>query len=301
MHRGLLIRQVFTMLELLLLVAVAGGAYLLLSRVLDKKPPLEVAVVANDGTDPVIEFFALRTRDEYKPVYESNIFGAAGADSAGVATNAVPDDKAPVPTTLPLKLRGVTALGSKDPMSSALIEDTARKKTLCFFVGQVVKDQVKLIEVHPRQVVLFNPPLQRNEVLKLDDDKKGSIKVASNKTEKAQPVAAAAAGANTITVNKQEISEALATNLETLLAVQPTTVTDENGNVTGLTADNIGTLPLADKLGLQDGDELQQINGQKIDSVDKISEMVQKFSDVGTFRLGIVRGGAKVNLTVKLE
>lgn len=301
MHRGILIRQSFMVLDLALALALAFVAYVLISNMVDSPAPTVEANAGAVDAGPAIQFHKLATREEYTAIVESALFGDAGKQG-GAATQVVEQTptQTEMETTLPLKLWGTVALGSKDPISSANIEDTAKKRRDVYFVGELLMDgRAKLVEVRPREVVILNTAQNRTEILKLDDEKKKSPAKVLAKAEEGAPQP----GPNTdaVTLNREEVQAALAENAEALLSIVPEMVTDEDGNVTGITADSISTLPMADKFGLQDGDELQQVNGVKIDSQEKIIEVLNKFKDVNTFRLKINRGGKAENLTFKLE
>ena len=82
---------------------------------------------------------------------------------------------------------------------------------------------------------------------------------------------------------------------ELLTKLRPELVTDDSNNVIGITAQNIGEIPLAQKLGFQEGDILQSINNERIDSEQKIAEIMAKYQNAASFRIGIQRNGqAKV-------
>ena len=83
--------------------------------------------------------------------------------------------------------------------------------------------------------------------------------------------------------------------------VKPELARDANGNVIGVTAPNIGQVPLAQKLGIQDNDVLQTVNNEQIDSEQKILEIVQKYQTATSFRIGIMRDGKPKVITYRLE
>lgn len=107
---------------------------------------------------------------------------------------------------------------------------------------------------------------------------------------------------NEIVVNRQEILQELNAGYADLVTkLNPEMWKDETGKVAGITAKNIGDIPLAAKLGLKDGDILQSVNGILIDSEQKIMEVVNKFSNANVFRLGILREGKPTVLTLRID
>jgi type II secretory pathway component PulC len=105
-----------------------------------------------------------------------------------------------------------------------------------------------------------------------------------------------------ITLNRDEmIQDIYASYTDLITKVRPEMYRDANGNVIGVTADNISQVPIAAKLGIADGDVLQTVNNEQIDSEQKIMEMVQKYRNAGSFRIGILRNGKPKVITYRLE
>ena len=103
-------------------------------------------------------------------------------------------------------------------------------------------------------------------------------------------------------MKKEELVTELSTNYADLLQqINPEQHTDASGKVDGYTSKNLSKVPLAKKLGLQDNDVLQQINGVTIDSPDKIVEVATRFKDNKTFQLTVQRGGKPQVITYNLE
>jgi type II secretory pathway component PulC len=172
---------------------------------------------------------------------------------------------------------------------------------MAYALGQDIVDKVKLLEVYPREVVLLN---ERNtpstrERLRMED-----LDTASPATTvtAARRMPERAPAGNQIELNRQEFVQELYMNYADLVTkVKPEMYRDASGNVVGVTAQNIGQVPLAQKLGLADGDVLQTVNNEAIDSEQKIMEMVQKYSDSNVFRIGILRNGRPQVITYRLN
>jgi type II secretory pathway component PulC len=75
---------------------------------------------------------------------------------------------------------------------------------------------------------------------------------------------------------------------------------DSSGKVTGVSAQNLSGFPLADALGFQDGDVVQSVNGDRIDSPDRLSELYEKYKGTRTFQVGVVRKGHPITITVNV-
>jgi type II secretory pathway component PulC len=101
-----------------------------------------------------------------------------------------------------------------------------------------------------------------------------------------------------VELDKNAFAEELLTNYADLVTkVKPELYRDASGKVAGITAADIAEVPLAKQLGLENGDVLQTVNNEKIDSEQKVMEMVQKYQDAGSFRIGIMRNGKQKIIT----
>jgi endonuclease YncB( thermonuclease family) len=76
---------------------------------------------------------------------------------------------------------------------------------------------------------------------------------------------------------------------------------DPNGRVAGIQAQNLSAFPLAAVFGFQNGDIIQSVNGNVIDSEARIPELFEKYKDTRTFTVGILRNGQPQNITVDVS
>jgi endonuclease YncB( thermonuclease family) len=76
---------------------------------------------------------------------------------------------------------------------------------------------------------------------------------------------------------------------------------DANGKVAGVQAQNFTAFPLAAVLGFQNGDIVQSLNGDFIDSEARIPELMEKYKNTRVFTVGIVRNGQPQNITVDVS
>lgn len=75
---------------------------------------------------------------------------------------------------------------------------------------------------------------------------------------------------------------------------------DANGKILGVTAKNISSNPIAAMLGFQDGDVIQSVNGNMIDSEDKIMSLVDKLKNEKELKVGIIRNGSPQTMTIPI-
>lgn len=308
MIRGLFIRQIFVLIDLALALVITATLVVVAMKFLEAPQdisafaPGDAAAIASDG-------LALRVAERTR--YDSiKVFGASGNFDPGAVVEEVevdPGDVPPPPTTLNLQLVGTTASKPKDPAASAIIvnlDNQAASGT--FLVGQpVIHDEtagdVVLLEVFPTEVVLLNKQTkpESREKLSMQNAAPSVLPGAGTKTASNT---GAESGSNRITINREEFVQDLYTNYaELVTSIRPEYYRDAQGNVVGLTAQNISKVPLAQKLGLSDGDVLQSINNESIDSEQKVMELFQRYRDSSAFRIGILRNGVPQVITYRLE
>jgi len=81
---------------------------------------------------------------------------------------------------------------------------------------------------------------------------------------------------------------------------QPQWQTDAGGNIIGITAQNLSSNPMAAVLGFQDGDIVQSVNGERIDSEAKILSLVNKLKGARSVQVTILRNGQPQTITIPL-
>jgi len=302
MVRGLIIRQLFLVLNLALsglILYTAASVVLQMTS-----PPQASGALPTAGEGGADESdSALKTLRERTAYNSIKLFGDAGQFEPDQAPPAVIEEPVPgpdeEPTELNLKLWAVTSLSPKSPFASASIEDLGQKTgSQLFHIGNPVVANVTLEEVHPRWVVLINrnktPP--KRERLSMDDEE--GAEGANADTLASRGNREPTLPPQEVELDKNAFAEELLTNYADLVTkVKPELYRDASGKVAGITAADIGDVPLAKQLGLENGDVLQTVNNEKIDSEQKVMEMVQKYQDAGSFRIGIMRNGKQKIIT----
>jgi general secretion pathway protein C len=300
--RGLAIRQAFLLGDWLVILLMVAGACYAAAHFLGI--PLEqpgaqrddVAVADPGGSGALA---AVKPRAEYERIVMSGLFGSAGKAAQEKPAAAPPPVEEE--TKLRLKLCGTSATKPRDLFASAIILNEEKNQTGTFCVGQEVVDKVTLEEVWQRKVILLNKAANRREVLRSEPDTKEGAGGGAGPTAP-QPKLTTGAGGNRVTLKKQEIVQDLVTNYADIVTqIKPELYHDAEGKVAGLTASNLESIPIAQKLGVKNGDVLQTVNNEVIDSEEKIMELVNKYRNSSTFRIGLLRDGKPLVVTYKLE
>lgn len=76
---------------------------------------------------------------------------------------------------------------------------------------------------------------------------------------------------------------------------------DPNGNFAGITASSVSSFLPATLFGFQDNDVLHSVNGDVIDSPDKIPSLIEKYKNTRSFQVGIIRNGKPQTINIDLS
>jgi len=316
---------VFRLLDVGLVLGVIVAGVFALKQFLAPMPMIDVDEALLNG--PALEVANLvRTpgdRAAYDALVGSGLFGAAGRwdpNTASVQAPEAPDlpmDAEIADTTLSLQLKGTIALEPGDPFSVAFIENLEnREPPKSFLIGQEITENVILELVYQREVILLNkrndPPqrerLRMEDAVNGDDASGRPAQMASSARSTSsypRPPTRTLSGVESaverITINRDELIQEVFDNYASLSNLRPELYRDDSGKVLGITAPDIGKQPLAKKLGFQDNDVLQTVNNERIDSEDKIMEIMQKYQNANSFRIGILRNGKPRVLNFRLD
>ena len=334
MIRGLQIRRIFLLMDVVLVaifIGIVAGNVWLPSPPVWASQALDSAIDVSGGEDvaPIVE-----ARAAYDPIVQSGLFGDAGRYDPHSVPAPPP---APVEPPKPaeedieeseltnLRLVGTLALAPGAANSAAFIENSAEQTGAKGYVaGETVIENVKLLEVFPRRVILLNEigGQSQKEYLSMEDAKEEEdSKLASTPGKHSASPAGRAKGAGTsgkgasskgseaakpdrtgkIQLDLDDFERELQDNFQQLLAIRPIEKRDDKGNLVGLTANNLSQYPLASKLGIQEGDVLQTINGEQVQSEQQIMQMIQKYEDTTSFQIGILRNNSPMMLNYNLK
>ena len=328
----LALRRLLMLLNLVLLAGMVGGGYYAAAKVMTVLSK-DTGAAGNSGAQgEPRQLYMVKARNDYNVIVDSGIFGPAGivAKKEEEVKVEPPVDPNPPETELPLSLCGTSVTGGKDgkDKSSAIIINKTNNVSDCYGMGSVVVDGVTVEAIRQREVVLFNKNSNKNELLKMLDSKDKELAAAgggkvpgpgghaeppkpgdATPTRPGAPSNPAVATAqappspNRVNLKRDELTQQFLVNYGDLVGkIKPQTYTDPNtGQPAGITATGLNDVPLAKTLDLHDGDVLQSINNEPIDGEGKIVELIGKYQNATSFRLGILRDGKPRVITYNLQ
>ncbi len=304
MLKGLITRQVFVVIDVALAVLILVVAWMVVKRLMPEAPSVTSDTPAA-AEQAAPELGGVKDRSEYQIIVANGLFGEAGRTRA---TEPVEEPKVEEPKvtvqapSFPMRLVG-TSFATTHP--NAIVEHQGR--TGVYKPGdEIIPNTIRLDEVHNRWVYLYNISKQQREILTMDAqaDSDDPVQMASASPRLSTNSRPRPMRPNEVPVSREEVEMELVSITNNLAEVHntlnPRPYEDATGKVIGMTADNITSIPLAQKLGFQEGDVLTHINGMAIDSQEKITEALGRFQNANTFRVTVLRNGKPELLNLRL-
>lgn len=227
-------------------------------------------------------------------ILERNLFGA---QLAGDSQAILPSDEPVAATKLPLKLLG-TAAANDERRSRAAIQDEKTQKHLVVGVGDELEGhaRVSVRAIERTRVILDNAGRPEELLLREDDPslqaaRKGPARRGIRRTA-AAPDADASLNQRLKTLNGpdgQGISQILSS-----ARIVPQYV---EGQMQGMRVDSIKADSVFQKVGLQNGDVITEVNGIVIDRVEATSAIFDEFATAEQIDIAALRGGSAVKLS----
>ena len=318
------------MADLILALLILVVTYMMVARIFDDSAGA-VAVsrsvdLSAESRGPAVREVA--DRGAYDRIVQANLYGPAGATRVEEPEPepVVQEPEERLADNLPLRLFGTMAAYPTDPLGSAFIENSNSRSLKTYFINQEVMDDIVLQEINRQQVILYNAADNTRLVLAMDRDApSGAMQTASmNRSDRGRPSPQQpqarqpqrpdrdqgsirrppeGGGRNQVVLDRNELIQEMSQEnyAELYSQISPELVSDESGDVVGITSPNIGDIPLARQFGFQEGDVVQQINGVQIDSEARVIEVLNRFQNAPTHWVSVLRNGRPETIVFRLE
>ena len=213
-------------------------------------------------------------RDLASAILERNIFNSRPSRPAPIET-AVTEM-----TDLKLRLIGTVVGGSQS--SFAIIEDKSSKEQQLYRLDDLVAQGAKLVKIERNEVVLQRG--SRKETL--------SVYLEEPPVQEGPATGVRSVAKNRWLLDKQEVSGALE-NISQLLTQARLIPNFTSGRPDGFRIVNILPKSFYEKIGLQNGDVLQQLNGVEIKDPQSFLAVFQQLKEANNFSLDLMRNSGK--------
>ncbi len=290
----------FTTAQLLLLTLASyfgvGLFYQVMSAGLD--PAISPAVSARAASRPAGPE-TVRPLAAYSAIAGRNLFRTADPNKAPETPKAV-DLAALQETKLDLKLWGTLILNDGRG-SRAVIEDKQAGGQNLYRVGDKVKEALVKMILRERVVLDVGG---KDEILQIEDlaAVSGAVRTPPGATAApaGPPPAEPEPVARDVNLSRQTIEEAMGNVAELMKQVRIRPFF-EGGKPAGLSLAGVTAGSIFEKMGIRNGDVLQAVDGQPIQTVDDVVNLYQSLSNAENIAIQVRRGGRIEDIQYKIE
>jgi general secretion pathway protein C len=316
----ILLKRYFWTLPIVMIIACASLAAMAANHVVEAK------YLLGSDAPPARAHHAKPKKDAQKPapskdsaaVLARNMFCSSCEPPKTVDTgpaSAPVDENHPPNTSLPLAL--LATIVAQDPRASAAtIFNSSTFRSGSYGVGDAIPDAGEVRKIHPKSVDFWNKNVNRLERVELVAP--GGTPVAANTPPPAQP-AQPAQPANPEDALNAEVDKGVKKldeshydidrSLVDKILADPTAAARsarivpsiKDGKANGFKLYAIRPNSMFAKIGLQNGDTIQSINGFDMSSPDKALEVYTKVRSASSLSVSVLRRGLPVNLEYSIK
>lgn len=241
------------------------------------------------------------SRSNYSPITSRNIFSADGLipdPLVGSGQKEQQEDEAPVPSNLPLALKG-TIVHSNPEKSIANIEVKSKTQVIPYSVGRDIENLATVVRVERAKVILRNTNNGRLEFLEMNLE---GAKLTFNATKPSAPVGDVIQTApNTFEIKRSDLTKYTSDMASILQQASMAPRRGANGEIECFKFLSIQPGSIYTLVGLQNGDCISGANGEKIDSPAKAMEAYNMMKNSSELTLQFERDGRKQDNTYRIK
>ena len=226
-----------------------------------------------------------------------NLFGAQLAGDVQIA-DPEPIDEPLTATKLPLRLLG-TAAATREARSRAAIEDEKTKKHLVVAVGDRLEGhtRVRVSAIERTRVILDNGG--RPEELALHEDQPTARRKPASRRD-ARQTRRKPPDRNTLNDRLKALG-GQGDGISKILSSARIVPHYDEGQMLGMKVDAIKSDSVFEKVGLQNGDVITEVNGIVIDRLEATSAIFDEFATADKVDVSASRGGQTLILSASAE
>ena len=222
----------------------------------------------------------------FNMVTDRNLFGSTQKEIAEQVKG--PEVETLEPTSLKIVLLGTVTGNEKNTL--AVIEETAKKRQDLYRVGDSIQNAIVKMILRGKVVLRVG---DRDEILLMEESssskpEKGVQPPQSDNTEK------------TITVKRSDLDSSLK-DINQILSTVRIRPHLKDGVTDGLVITRMMADSIFTRLGLKNGDIVQEINGNRIENPDHLLSMYNDMRSGSPISIQIIRGGQQQTLNYKFS
>lgn len=259
------------------------------------------------------------TEQDLQIIYYRNIFNNEGT-LGDVVSNTQDESEEITKTDLPLKLLGII-YGGNPYIGIATIINNEKDKVNSFVVGDILMDNVELIEIHRDKVILKRN--NKKEYLALEMDylsglqRKRTKRTTGGSSLSISTIGGKVSGISSISeeyreegferkktdivLSKSYKEKLLGSDFAQVLQDAKATPNVVDGKVKGFVLTRIRDGSIYQKAGLQDNDIVEEINGTPLNDVAGSVKLLQSLRNETNFEVLVRRGGSTFTLKINVQ
>ena len=211
----------------------------------------------------------------FKVITERNLFGSLDKASKDVNEEEIEELEL---TSLKIALLG-TVTGNEQN-AFAVIEETDKRKQGLYKIGDSVQNATVKTILREKVVLRVG---EKDEILTMEES-------AASRRDKGRGPSKSTGRGSTITVNRKDIQNSLK-DINKLMSEVRIRPHFKDGQSDGLSVSRIKGGSIFSKLGLRNGDIVQKINGEPINSPDEVLALYEKLKSGSRVSLEVTRKG----------
>ncbi|MCK6544940.1 general secretion pathway protein GspC [Myxococcota bacterium] len=204
-----------------------------------------------------------------------------------------------------------TMVLSRETDSVAVFEDRGKKEPVVLRLGERLLDEAELISIDTRRVLVKHNG--RCELFSLEEEGAATTVASTAPAPVETPAeAVASAGEGDLGKNVKKVSESeyeipksdiegVLGNLNQVATQARIVPSFNNGKANGFKLFSIRPGSLYSKIGIQNGDIVQRINGYEMNSPDKALEIYSKLKDAQSITVDLIRRGKSQTMTYQIR
>jgi general secretion pathway protein C len=283
------------------LVGLVAAAVLMPKDLLTRKEP-----VLETDSPPLVKLPTKAKVNEFRLTLERNIFNHGISALEETDSKPICDLKK---SELPLKFTGVIFGGTKET-SLVLLEATSNKQADSFLLGELVPGDARIIDIERRKVTFERAGCP--EFLELDEPELPKKRVAGAKPKTPLKTDAALSGdgfkedgferaGGEIKVTRQWIDKSLTVDFTKTLQDAKASPNIVGNEVKGFVLTRIKPDSVYEKMGLQDGDVVENINGIDLNDAPRAIQTLNAVRNESNIELQIKRNGQTLPMRIQVK
>lgn len=284
LNRYYTLSNLFTLINLLVLsVVVYCGVDVFYTLAGATLTEIDIKRVAAERTNKSLTMAKRQTFGHYAPAIDRGLFGLADETDTKIPDISVDDLE---PTALNVALLGTVSGDEKT--ARAIIQDKAKKSQSLFKEGDTIQN-AQIMKILRGKVILKVG--EKNQVLIMEEQSTASASSRRKPSTRRRSASQSQESTN-ITLDRATVNKSLE-NITELLSQVRVRPHYKDGKADGLMISQVRPNTIFTRLGLRNGDIIQNIDGEAIEDPDDILDFYEELKSGSSVSLGIQRRGKK--------